>query len=106
MPREMIVDGNPTYPIAIRALQREGNLSRETRWRCQEKSNNLLEQDHRAVQRRVKAKQNFRSLAGARCTIAGYEAIHMIQKGQLASGPCIATDPPCRIIHQLLTQIA
>lgn len=81
-PQEIRVDGNPTYPIAVRALQREERLPATTRWRCLASGNNRIEQDHRAVQRRVQAKQNFRSLAGAKCTLAGYEAIHMIRKGQ------------------------
>jgi hypothetical protein len=41
--------------------------------------NNILEQDHRAIQRRVKAKQNWREFQ-ARRTIEGYEAMHMIRK--------------------------
>ena len=44
--------------------------------------NNVLEQDHRAIKRRVRARQHFRSFWGAWRTIAGYEAIHMIRKGQ------------------------
>ena len=44
--------------------------------------NNVLEQDHRAIKHRVRASQNFRSFWGAWRTIAGYEAIHMIRKGQ------------------------
>jgi transposase, IS6 family len=44
--------------------------------------NNILEQDHRAIKRRVKAKQSFREFQAARRTIEGYEAIHMIRKGQ------------------------
>jgi transposase-like protein len=44
--------------------------------------NNILEQDHRAIKRRVKAKQGFREFTAARRTIAGYEAPHMIRKGQ------------------------
>jgi transposase, IS6 family len=43
---------------------------------------NDLEQDHRAIKRRVRASQYFRSFWGAGRTIAGYEAIHMIRKGQ------------------------
>jgi transposase-like protein len=46
--------------------------------------NNVLEQDHRAIKRRVRASQHFRSFWGAWHTIASYEAIHMIRKGQ----PC------------------
>ena len=44
--------------------------------------NNILEQDHRAIKRRVKAKQSFREFQAAGRTIKGYEAMHMIRKGQ------------------------
>jgi IS6 family transposase len=47
--------------------------------------NNVLEQDHRTIKRRVRASQHFRSFWGAWRTIAGYEAIHMIRKGQVCS---------------------
>ena len=44
--------------------------------------NHVLEQDHRAIKRRVNASQGFRSFWAAWCTLAGYEVIHMIRKGQ------------------------
>ena len=44
--------------------------------------NNILEQDHRAIKRRVTAKQSFHEFHAARRTIQGYEAMHMIRKGQ------------------------
>lgn len=43
---------------------------------------NILEQDHRAIKRRVNAKQGFREFEAARRTIQGYEALNMIRKGQ------------------------
>jgi transposase-like protein len=43
---------------------------------------NVLEQDHRAIKRRVRASQGFRSFWGAYRTIQGYEAVHAIRKGQ------------------------
>ena len=46
------------------------------------RQNNVVEQDHRAIKRWGRASQHFRSFWGAWCTIAGYEAIHMIRKGQ------------------------
>jgi transposase-like protein len=49
-------------------------------WRVDETY--VLEQDHRAIKRRVNAKQGFREFPAARRTIQGYEAIHMIRKGQ------------------------
>ena len=39
-------------------------------------------QDHRAIKRRVKAKPGFREFQAARRTIQGYEAMHMLRKGQ------------------------
>jgi IS6 family transposase len=45
--------------------------------------NNIIEQDHRAIKRRVNAKQGFRELQAARRTIEGYEAMNIIRKGQV-----------------------
>ena len=45
--------------------------------------NNILEQDHRAIKRRVNAKQGFREFQAAWRTIQGYEVVHMIRKGQI-----------------------
>jgi IS6 family transposase len=36
-----------------------------------------------AIKRRVNASQGFRSFDGAWRTIQGYEAVHMIRKGQV-----------------------
>ena len=45
--------------------------------------NNSIEQDHRAIKRRVNAKQGFREFQAARRTIQGYEVIHMMRKRQV-----------------------
>ena len=44
--------------------------------------NNILRQDHRAIKRRVKAKQGFRAFHAERRTIQGYEAMYLIREGQ------------------------
>jgi transposase, IS6 family len=44
--------------------------------------NNVPEQDHWAIKRRISASQHLRSFGCAWRTIVGYEAIHMIRKGQ------------------------
>ena len=44
--------------------------------------NNILEQDHRAIKRRVNAKQGFREFQATQRTIQGYEAMNMMRKGQ------------------------
>jgi IS6 family transposase len=45
--------------------------------------NNIIEQDHCFVKKRVAASQGFRSAEGALGTIAGYEAMNIIRKGQI-----------------------
>jgi DDE superfamily endonuclease len=45
--------------------------------------NNVVEQDHRSIERRVNASQGFRLFEGAWRTIQGYEVVHMIRKGQV-----------------------
>ena len=73
------------YDSAISGVKKEGILRRRCRHRPVQYLNNILEQDHRAIKRRVKAKQGFREFHAARRTIQGYEAMHMIRKG-LAKG--------------------
>jgi len=60
-----------------------GTLRNRCRHRPMQYLNNILEQDHRAIKRRVNAKQGFREFQAARRTIQGYEAVHMIRKGQV-----------------------
>jgi transposase-like protein len=42
--------------------------------------NNIIEQDHRAIKKRINAKQGFRALAASKRTIEGYEAMYMIPR--------------------------
>jgi transposase-like protein len=45
--------------------------------------NNIIEQDHRFIKKRIAASLGFRSAEGAWRTIEGYEAMHLIRKGQI-----------------------
>ena len=81
-PRVINTDQAPIYGSAIPDIKKEGILRRRCRHRPVQYLNNILEQDHRAIKRRVQAKQNFREFQAARRTIDGYEAIHRIRKGQ------------------------
>jgi IS6 family transposase len=81
-PRVIHTDGHAAYPPAIVQLKTDGVLDEDCRHRVGRYLNNRVEQDHRAITRRVKASQHFRSFWGAWRTLAGYEAIHMIRKGQ------------------------
>ena len=70
------------YGSAIPAVKEEGTLRARCRHRPVQYLNNIVEQDHRAIKRRVTAKQGFREFHAARRTIQGYEAMYMIRKGQ------------------------
>ena len=82
-PRVINVDGHAAYPQAIRELKASGELGRRCRCRPTPYLNNVLEQDHRFLKRRMAASLWFRSIDGALRTIAGYEAMNMIRKGQI-----------------------
>lgn len=48
--------------------------------------NDVVEQDHRAIKRMVRAMSGFKAFWSAAITIAdGIEVMHMIRKGQLRS---------------------
>jgi transposase-like protein len=82
-PRVINVDGNPSYPTVIEKFKQERTLGRRCRCRIVPYLNNIVEQDHRSIKRRVNASLGFRSFDGAQRTIQGYEAMHMIRKGQV-----------------------
>ena len=73
----------PIYGSAIADIKKEGTLRSRCRHRPVQYLNNIIEQDHRAIKRRVNAKQGFREFQAARRTIQGYEAMHIIRKGQV-----------------------
>ena len=81
-PRVINTDQARLYDSAIAGVKSEETLRRRCRHRPVQYLNNILEQDHRAIKRRVQAKQSFREFRAAGRTIAGYEAMHMIRKGQ------------------------
>jgi transposase-like protein len=82
-PRVIDVDGHPAYPSVIAELKQTGQLPKSCRCRRSRYLNNLIEQDQRFLKKRIVASQGFRSVEGALHTIQGYEAVHMIRKGQI-----------------------
>jgi transposase, IS6 family len=82
-PRVINVDRNPSYPKAILELRRTGDLGRRCACRPIRYLNNIVEQDHRAIKRRLRACQGFRSFQAAQRTIQGMETMNMLRKGQV-----------------------
>jgi transposase-like protein len=82
-PRVITVDKNAAYPKALRELKATGDLAGSCELRQSKYLNNLVEQDHRFIKRLVKPGMGFFSFKTAWRTLQGYEAIHMMRKGQM-----------------------
>ncbi len=77
------MDKNPAYPRAAADIKRAGELWRFSQLRQCKYLNNIVEQDHRRIKRLVRPGLGFGSLRTAKRTLAGYEAMAMIRKGQV-----------------------
>ncbi len=82
-PRVINVDKNAASPKAIAELKAAGILPEQVELRQVKYLNNLIEQDHRFIKRLVKPGMGFFSFESAGCPLRGYEAMHMIRKGQM-----------------------
>jgi transposase, IS6 family len=82
------VDGHPAYAIA--KMKQTGELRRRCRCRTTPYLNNIIEQDHRFIKKRITASLGFRSAEGAWRTIEGYEAIRKGQIRWVAKGDPVA----------------
>jgi IS6 family transposase len=82
-PRVVNVDKNPAHPAALVALQEERLLSRRVRLRQCKYLNNIIEQDHRTVKKRLWLAKGYGSFQSAWRTLQGIETMHMINKGRV-----------------------
>jgi transposase, IS6 family len=82
-PRVVNVDKNAAYPPAFKELKEQGILNKDSELRPIKYLNNLLEQEHRFIKRRVNSGLGFKSFNTATRTIQGYEIINAIRKGQI-----------------------
>ena len=82
-PRTLTLDKNPAYPRAVADMKSDGQLWRRTCLRQCKYLNTIIEQDHRRIKRLVRPGLGFGSFRTARQTLAGFEAVAMMRKGQL-----------------------
>ena len=83
MPRVINVDKNPAYPAAVEALKSEKVLPRRVALRQCKYLNNVIEQDHRTVTKRVWLAKGYESFQSAWRTLQGIETLNMIGKGRV-----------------------
>ena len=83
LPLSINVDQNAADPEALTASQAEKVLPADCALRRVKYLNNVIEQDHRFVKKKVRSAQCFKSFHTAERTLEGMEALHMIRKGQV-----------------------
>lgn len=92
-PRVITIDKYAATEMAIIEEKYYGDLDCKTQYRTTKYLNNIIEQDHRFIKRKVKPMLGFKSFKTAKETICGIEIMHMIRKGQVEE------------IHDVLSEI-
>ncbi len=82
-PRVMNVDKNAAYPKAVETLKALQYLAPDCERRQVKYLTNLIEQDHRFIKRRIRPGLGFFSFDTAQQTLAGFETMNMVRKGQV-----------------------
>jgi transposase-like protein len=82
-PRTITVDKNAAYPRAVAEMKADGELWRRLTLRQVKFLNNIVEQDHRRLKQLIRPGLGFGSMRTARRTLAGYEVMAMMRKGQV-----------------------
>lgn len=83
LPFSISVDKNAAYPEAFTSSQAEKILPADCKLRRVKYLNNVIEQDHRFVKKKVRASQGFKRFHTAERTLEGIEAVNMMRKGQV-----------------------
>ncbi|SFQ92242.1 DDE domain-containing protein [Bacillus mycoides] len=82
-PRMITVDKNPAYPVAIQMLKEEKHMPDGIKLRQVRYLNNIVEQDHRFIKRRIRSMLGFKSYKTSTSILSGVEAMHMVKKEQI-----------------------
>jgi len=91
IPEKITIDQSGSNTAAIKRYNRTHKTGIALR-QCKY-LNNIVEQDHRAVKRKVRPMLGFKSFWAARCTTAGIEVMHAIRKGQLETTGTVSRTP-------------
>lgn len=83
-PEKVAIDGSATNKSAIEELNKKAPENQKIIIRQSKYLNNIVEQDHRFIKKRIKPMLGFKSFNSAIKTISGIENIRMIQKEQIS----------------------
>jgi transposase-like protein len=83
LPFSISVDKNAAYPEAFSTSQEEKIVPKDCKLRRVKYLNNVIDQDHRFVKKKVRASQCFKRFHTAERTLEGIEAVNMMRQGQV-----------------------
>jgi putative transposase len=83
-PRVINIDKSGANKSGIRSINRDLLTMRKIKIRQCKYLNNIVEQDHRKIKRRISIATGFKEFESAQRTLAGIEVVNIIRKGQLA----------------------
>src|SRR5205085_8712505 len=82
LPFSISGDKNAAYPEAFSTSQAECIVPKDCKLRRVKYLNNVIEQDHRFIKKKVRAAQCFKRFHTVERTLAGIESVNMMRKGQ------------------------
>ena len=82
VPEKVNIDKSGSNTAALKVINKDLKSEDKILIRQNKYLNNLVEQDHRFIKKKVKPMLGFFSLKSARATLAGIELHHMLRKGQ------------------------
>jgi transposase-like protein len=77
------LDKNAAYPEAFSASQEGRGVPKDCMLRRVKYLNDVIEQDHRFIKKKMRASQCFKSFHTAERTLDGIEAMNMMREGQV-----------------------
>jgi len=83
-PRVINIDKSGANKSGIRLINRELMTVKKIKIRQCKYLNNIVEQDHRNIKRRISIDTGFKEFESAQRTLAGIEVVNIIRKGQIA----------------------
>ena len=83
-PRVINIDKSGANKSGIRSINRDLLTVKKIKIRQCKYLNNIVEQDHRNIKRRISIDTGFKEFESAQRTLAGIEVVNIIRKGQIA----------------------
>jgi putative transposase len=82
-PRVVNIDKSGTNKMAIWVINKRANSIKKIKIRQCKYLNNVVEQDHRNIKRRIRITTGFKEFESAQRTLGGIEVVSVIRKNQI-----------------------